>query len=138
MVLDHRSAAVEELVERFGIRHVGARGEHGHEETTVGTSPHASWRDSAEVERARLRQHLGLERFQCGSGLETELRAQMRSGALIGGQGLGLAPAPVEREHELHHEALARGVAGDQSLELADQRLMPAGRELGVDPQLEC
>jgi hypothetical protein len=45
---------------------------------------------------------------------------------------------PVEREHVLRADALAKRVLGDQRLELADHVPVMAEREVGLDPPLEC
>ena len=50
---------------------------------------------------------------------------------------LGLAPAAVQREHALGSQALPHRVRGAQRLELADQRRVPAQRQVGLDARLE-
>src|SRR5262249_22989345 len=44
----------------------------------------------------------------------------------------------VEREHELPAETLPTRVLGDERLELADERRVPAERERSLDPFLGC
>ena len=51
-------------------------------------------------------------------------------------QRLGLAAATVERQHPLRPQPLADGVGAGQRFQLARDRLVPAHRELGVDPRL--
>jgi hypothetical protein len=58
-------------------------------------------------------------------------------GVPIGLQRLGLAPAAIEREHELCPRALAKRLAGDQPLELADDLSVAPALEVGLDPVLE-
>ncbi len=69
--------------------------------------------------------------------LDAELADEHRSCATIGLEGLGLSPAAIQREHELRGEALARGMCGHQALELADERRVLSGGEIGIDAQLE-
>ena len=49
---------------------------------------------------------------------------------------LGLAPAAVEGEHPLCVQPLAELVVREQRVDLADDLLVAAGGEVGVDRQL--
>jgi hypothetical protein len=85
------------------------------------------------VESRVLAEDRLFEVAQLAAGFEAELADQGAAGVLVGGQRVGLAPGPVEREHELAAQALAQGVLGDQRLELSDH-LCAAKREVGLDP----
>ena len=71
---------------------------------------------------------LGLERGEAGPGLEPEFTGEVRTGALVGLQCLGLPSGAVQREHELSGDGLALGMLERQDRQLVD--------ELGVVPQL--
>ncbi len=90
-----------------------------------------------ELERRVLAQHRALQLLQRRARLDPQLVDEHASGGLVGGQRLGLASRPVEREHQLAAQALAEGVLGRQRVELRDQRGVPAEREVGVDPHLD-
>ena len=50
---------------------------------------------------------------------------------------VGLASAPVEREHRLGVQPLAQRVVGREPEDLAERLVVPAEGELRVDPLLE-
>ena len=52
----------------------------------------------------------------------------------VGAEGFGLPAAPVEGEHPLPVKLLHEGVLRDELLELADDAVVAAERELAVDP----
>ena len=54
-----------------------------------------------------------------------------------GGQGIGLAAAPVEGDHQLGPEPLAQRVGGHQALELGHHLGVTAQGQVGVDPQFQ-
>ena len=62
-----------------------------------------------------------LEHLQSGAGLDPELLDQRRARRAVGLKGLRLAPRPIQREHQLTTEALAKRVVGYPLLELPDQ-----------------
>ena len=68
--------------------------------------------------------------------VDAELLGQGAPGLLVGGEGLRLAVAAVEGEHELAARALAQRLARDQRLDFADGLGVAAERELGLDPLL--
>ena len=90
-----------------------------------------------ELERRILAQDRALELLQRRARLDPELVDEHASRGLVGGQRLGLAARPVEREHQLAAQALAQGMLGRERLELRDQRGVPAEGEVGVDPPLD-
>ncbi len=67
--------------------------------------------------------------------LEPELGHQRLAPEPIGREGVGLAAAAMEREHQLRPEALAQRMLGDEPLELGD-RAQPL-LELGVHQVLQ-
>ena len=90
-----------------------------------------------ELERRVLAQDRALELLQRRARLDSQLVDERAPGGLVGGQRLGLAPRPVEREHQLAAQPLAKGVLGRQRVELCDERGVPAESEVGVDPHLD-
>jgi hypothetical protein len=68
--------------------------------------------------------------------LEAELLQQQLPHLAVDLEGLGLAAAAVEGEHQLAAEPLAQRLGGDQALELADQLGPGAKGQVGVDPLL--
>ena len=90
-----------------------------------------------ELERRVLAQDRALQLLQRRARLDPELVDEHAAGGLVGGQRLGLAARPVEREHQLAAQALAEGVLRRQRVELRDQRGVAAEREVGVDPHLD-
>ena len=55
----------------------------------------------------------------------------------VGLDRFGLAPGPVQRQHQLAAQPLAQGMRLDQRLELADERSVAAERQVGFDPLLD-
>ena len=54
-----------------------------------------------------------------------------------GAQRLGGAAAPVQRQHQRHHEAFAQRVLADETLQLGDELAGQPEPEIGVDPVLD-
>jgi hypothetical protein len=78
-----------------------------------------------------------VELTQVGPRLDPDLLHEDGAGPPVGRECVGLAPGPVEREHELAVEALAERVRGDETLELARELPVPALVQLGVGGPLE-
>ena len=76
------------------------------------------------------------EAAQVGGRVEAEL-VERRAGLAVGGEGLRLPARAVEGEHALALETLSVGVARDEGVELAGDRRVTAGREIGVDPRFD-
>ena len=74
---------------------------------------------------------------QLGPRLEAYLLDERAPRRGVGLERLGLAPAAIEREHEVGGEPLAQRVVIDELLELADDLGMAAGFEVRFDAQLE-
>ena len=99
--------------------------------------------------RRRLRQRVGgaqlgvlgehrlLEPPQRGPRLDPQLPDQALARVAVGGQRLGLAARPVQREHLLGVQPLPQRVLGGERLELHDDLVVAAEEEIGVDPVLE-
>src|ERR687898_1021099 len=69
--------------------------------------------------------------------LDPQLIDQRAASRLVALERVGLAAAPVQREHQLQVEALANRVLAHQRFELADQRRVLAEREVRLDSVLE-
>ena len=74
---------------------------------------------------------------QIGAGLDPERVDQDLACARVDLERVGLAPAAVEREHQLRMHPLTPGMLGGEPLELADQLRVQTGREVGLDARLE-
>src|SRR5439155_1724446 len=69
--------------------------------------------------------------------LDPELLDQQPAALAVRGERVRLAPAAVEREHQLSPRLLAQRLGGDELRQLADEPLVQADLELGVDPSRE-
>ena len=79
-------------------------------------------------------QDVVLETGQCRAGLESQFLGQPATQRLVRTQGIGLATAAVQAQHQLSPQPFAERVAGDQRVELADQLAMPAESDPSFDP----
>ena len=73
---------------------------------------------------------------ELGRRLDADLLDQGRPGVPVGLERLGLAAAPVQREHALRVQPLAQRVLGHQGVELTDELVMVPRREVRVDREL--
>ncbi len=90
-----------------------------------------------ELERFVVAQHGVLERPQLRSRLDAEVVGELLARVPIGVERLRLAPAPIEREHQVAGEPLAGGLLGHEPPQLADDLRVSAGGEVGLDADLE-
>jgi hypothetical protein len=74
-----------------------------------------------------------LEPLQRSARLETELLPQQLARLPVSLERLGLSARAVERKHELAAQAFLQRVGGSERLELRDELIGAAERELGVD-----
>ena len=88
------------------------------------------------VQRRVLGQHGGVQASQRLAGVDAELAGQQVADPPVGGQRVGLPPAPVQRQHQLAVQPLPHRMPGGQLLQLGGQRVMPAQRQVRVDPGL--
>ena len=91
-----------------------------------------------QVERGILSQDLPLQLLKRLIRLETELFDELPPRVRIDAERLGLTARAVEGEHQLTAQSLPQRMTPRQNRELGNERLMPAERELGVDPLLDC
>ena len=80
-------------------------------------------------ERPLLTEDRAVQGLELRPWFDPELLDECPARIVIGRERLGLAAAPVEREHQLTPEPLAQRLRADERLELRD--------ELGVRPKLE-
>ena len=102
----------------------------------------AAWPDTGgrrvrDVERGILPEDRPLQLLERRARVDPELVDESPARLLVGVQRLGLPTRPVERRHQIHPEALAERVLGDERLELPDQLVVAPECEVGVDPQLQ-
>ena len=83
-----------------------------------------------------LLQDLPLEPPERGARVDAELVDHHVPCLLVGPQSVGLPSRPIQREHELSTEVLAKWALRDQALELRHRLLVPAVLELQLDPLL--
>jgi hypothetical protein len=74
--------------------------------------------------------------LQLGAGVDAQFLAQRAPHGAKPLQCLGLPAVPVARQQQLPPAPLAQRVAGDHDLQLSDQVVMVAQRQLGVDQVL--
>ena len=79
-----------------------------------------------KIECRIAREDLTLEELQWRAGIEAELLARDLASILVGVQRVRLPTRPIEREHELTPQSLAKGLRAYPALEFGD--------ELGVVP----
>ena len=79
---------------------------------------------------------LSLEFAQRGRGLDAEVVRQRMPRLLIGTESLRLPARSVQRQHVLPSEALAKWIAGNQGLQLADKIAVTPEQEIGFEPAL--
>ena len=69
--------------------------------------------------------------------IDAELIGEQVAGTPVGGQRLGLPAAAIQRQHELAVQPLPQRILGGQLLQLAGERVVPAKRQVRVDPRLQ-
>ena len=88
-------------------------------------------------ERPLLAEDRAIEGLQLRPWLDPELLDERSARIVIGRERLGLAAAPVEREHQLTPEPLAQRLRADERLDLRDELGVRPKLEVGGDPLLE-
>jgi hypothetical protein len=74
------------------------------------------------------------ERF---SGVDAELTGEQVAGTPVGGQRFGLSAAAIQRQYELAMQPLPQRILGGQLFQLAGECVVPAKRQVRVDPRFE-
>ena len=82
-------------------------------------------------------EHGGVQAAQRLAGVDAELAGEQVAGPAVGGQRVGLAPATVQREHQLAVQPFSQRMVAHQSIQLGGERMVPAQRQVGVDPGLQ-
>ena len=88
-------------------------------------------------ERGVLGEDRALERAQPLARLDPQFVHERAPRVLVGAEGVGLAVAAVQREHQLRPQALAVRILGHEALEVADDLRVAAEREAGLGELLE-
>jgi hypothetical protein len=90
-----------------------------------------------EIQRGILCQDRSLELLKRPPRLEPEPLDQFAASIPIGLQRAGLAPAAVQREHQLAAQPLAQRMLANERLKLAHQPRVLPRRKIRVDPVLQ-
>src|SRR4029453_8649773 len=110
-----------------GRSHNGA---HAEESRPHGPLIHDSaWRLELRV----MREDRPLEVLQLTARFEPEVVAESAARVLVGGERLGLPARAVEGEHQLSAKPFPKGVLADERLQLRDELVVAAERELEID-----
>ena len=88
------------------------------------------------VKRRVLPQDRLVQAAQLGAGLDADRVDELVARPAVGAEGVGLAAALVEREHEQAVEVLAQRLVSQQRLDLVDHLGVAAGREILLERQL--
>ena len=78
----------------------------------------------------------GVQALQRLSGLDPELVGEQVADPPVGGQRVGLLPAPVQRQDELAVQPFPQRMVGDQLFQFGGERVVPAKRQVSLDPAL--
>jgi hypothetical protein len=89
------------------------------------------------IEGGILMQNGLVHRAKLRSGLDADLVRERLACLAVGLERLGLAPAAVERKHQLAAQPLTERVTRDECFELPDEVRVAAEREPRVEPHLE-
>jgi hypothetical protein len=89
-----------------------------------------------DVQHRVLAQDRVVQAPQLRARLDPDLLHQRAACVHVGLERLGLAPAPIQREHPLRVQPLAQRVPGQQRLDLANDLAMAPGGQVRVDRQL--
>ena len=89
------------------------------------------------VQRRVLCEHRCVQAPQRLAGVDAELAGEQVADPPVGGQRVGLPAAPVQRQHQLAVQPLPHRMLGGQLLQLGGQRVVPAQRQVRVDPGLD-
>ena len=91
----------------------------------------------APVEGGVLRQDGCVQAPQRFAGIDAELTGEQVAGTPVGGQRLGLPPAAIQRQHQLAVQPLPQRILGGQLFQLAGEGVVPAKRQISIDPRLQ-
>ena len=84
-----------------------------------------------------LGQDAGLQVAQRGTGVDAEFAGQAVADVGVGGQGLGLAPGPVQGQDEQLPEPLAQRVRPAPGFQFGGELAVAAQRQVGSGPGLD-
>ena len=87
-----------------------------------------------EIECGIVAEDLLLELPERGPWLDAELVDEHASPFAVDPKGLGLTPAPVQREHELRARTLVERLLAHETFELGDDLAVTSEHEGGIDP----
>ena len=89
------------------------------------------------VQRRVLGQHGCVQAPQRLAGVDAELTREQVADPPVGGQRVALPAAPVQRQHQLAVQPLPQRMLCGQLVQLGGQRVVPAQRQVRVDPGLD-
>ena len=82
-------------------------------------------------------QHGDLQPLQVRARVQTELVGQAEAGLSACGQGILTPAGAVQRHHQVGDEPFVERIGRHEVGQLADERLVPAQREIGVKAQIQ-
>ena len=90
-----------------------------------------------QAERRIVGEDLGVQKLQILARLDTQFLDEQGSRVAIGGQCVGLAARPVQRQHQLAAQGFAERMLDDEGLQLRDSSGVVAEREVRLDATRE-
>ena len=70
-------------------------------------------------------------------GVDAKLVGEQVAGTPVGGERLGLPAAAIQRQHELAVQPFPQRMLSGQLFQLGGERVVPAKRQVSVDPRLQ-
>ena len=139
-----RRVVADDEIPEGDTRHGCDQQDHRHRHAATTSAARARRRRAVRRAGTRRRIELGvlledrpLQPLQLRSRLQSQVARETAASVAIDVEGLGLASAAVEREHQLAPQPLAERVLVDAGLELGHDRAVPAEPQLPLDAALD-
>ena len=133
--VDHRPTRVRNDAVTTAPVRAGAGADHRHRDGGAGRTRPAGHRLPGQL--VGLLEHLAFQPTKFRARLDPQVLDQSVSDPAVGGQGIGLAAAAVQRGHQLRPQPLSQGMLRHEAFQLGDQGCVACQGKVGVDPQLE-
>ena len=76
-----------------------------------------------------------MQQPELGTGINAKLLGHDPPHVLVGGEGVGLAAAAVQAQHQLRMELFLQGMSCDQLAQFGHDLTVPPQVQVGVDPR---